>query len=98
MRMRSVLAAVSVALVLGAGHLLAQEKPGDKPGEKKAEVTVRWYGQACFELVFPGGLVVLCDPFDAMKLGSYDFPKHVKPDVVTISHEHFDHNNSAQVQ
>jgi L-ascorbate metabolism protein UlaG (beta-lactamase superfamily) len=88
-RIRSALAALTASLVLGSGLLLAQEK--------KEDVTVRWYGQACFELDFPGGLVVLCDPFDAAKIGTYAFPKHVKPDVVTISHEHFDHNNSAEV-
>jgi L-ascorbate metabolism protein UlaG (beta-lactamase superfamily) len=63
--------------------------------EDEKDVTVRWYGQACFELRFPTGLVVLCDPFDA-KIG-YVFPKDVKPDLVTISHEHFDHSNDKEV-
>ena len=63
--------------------------------EDEHDVTVRWYGQACFELRFPTGFVVLCDPFDA-KIG-YVFPKDVKPDLVTISHEHFDHSNDKEV-
>lgn len=61
------------------------------------DVSVRWFGQACFELRFPTGLTVLCDPFDAAKLGEYVFPKEVTPDLVTISHEHFDHSNSKDV-
>ena len=65
--------------------------------EGSSAIKIQWYGQACFSLDFPGGLVVLVDPFDASKIGTYAFPKDVKPDLVTISHEHFDHNNDKDV-
>ena len=42
---------------------------------------VRWHGHACFSLEFPTGLKVLVDPFDGAKLGTYAFPKDVKPTV-----------------
>jgi L-ascorbate metabolism protein UlaG (beta-lactamase superfamily) len=80
------LVGASLAISLRA---VAQEK------SPRGEVKVRWFGQACFELDFPTGLVALVDPFG--DIGSYRFPKDVKPDVVTISHEHFDHNNDKDV-
>lgn len=58
------------------------------------EVKVTWAGQACF-IFEGGGATVLVDPFMA-GIG-YDLP--VTPaDVVTISHNHPDHNNSAGVK
>ncbi len=53
-------------------------------------VLVRWFGQACFTLESSKGTKVLIDPFSAI---GYTFPT-IRPDIVTISHEHFDHNNT----
>ncbi len=86
---------VRLASVLLSASFLLLSFAGFTRAEDEHDVTVRWYGQACFELRFPTGLVVLCDPFDA-KIG-YVFPKDVKPDLVTISHEHFDHSNDKEV-
>lgn len=65
--------------------------------DAKGSVRIRWFGQACFELSFAGGPSVLCDPFDAARIGEYAFPRDVQPDVVTVSHEHFDHSNDKAV-
>lgn len=49
-----------------------------------------WYGQACFLLRSKQGIIV-CDPYSediGLKL-----PKGLKANIVTISHEHSDHNN-----
>jgi L-ascorbate metabolism protein UlaG (beta-lactamase superfamily) len=84
----------ALALALAAAPLAAPlwaEDPAD------TDVKVRWFGQACFELKFPSGLTVMTDPFDGAKLGKYILPKDSKPDVVTISHEHFDHSNDKGV-
>ncbi|OGP59792.1 MAG: hypothetical protein A2V67_02765 [Deltaproteobacteria bacterium RBG_13_61_14] len=54
-------------------------------------MTLRWHGQACFLLTSPAGTAVLMDPFGE-KMG-YPVPS-VKAEAVTISHEHFDHNNA----
>lgn len=92
--MRSLgLVVLGAALVAFAPLASAQED-----SKKTDEVHVRWFGQACFELRFPTGLTVICDPFDAAKIGKYLLPKDSKPDVVTISHEHFDHSNDKGVQ
>lgn len=50
---------------------------------------LRWYGHSSFLLTGENGLKVLTDPFD--ETVGYPTPT-VAPDVVTVSHEHFDHN------
>ncbi len=50
---------------------------------------ITWFGRACFELVTKSGTVVICDPYHP--LTGYDAHPR-KADIVTISHEHGDHN------
>jgi len=50
-----------------------------------------WYGQSCFLLETAAGTRILMDPIP--KGIGYDVPQGFKADVVTISHEHYDHNN-----
>ena len=57
------------------------------------EPTLTWHGQSCFELVSPKGARVLIDPIPGT-IG-YPLPPPIKADVVTISHEHQDHTNTA---
>ena len=52
------------------------------------EVVLEWYGQSAFTLRSPAGTVALMDPVPD-KMG-FDMPR-LEADVVTISHEHFDH-------
>jgi L-ascorbate metabolism protein UlaG (beta-lactamase superfamily) len=50
-----------------------------------------WYGQSCFLLETAAGTRVLMDPFG--KGTGLPLPAGLHADVVTISHEHPDHNN-----
>jgi L-ascorbate metabolism protein UlaG (beta-lactamase superfamily) len=50
-----------------------------------------WYGQSCFLLETAAGTRVLMDPFS--KAPGRPLPAGLRADVVTISHEHPDHNN-----
>jgi L-ascorbate metabolism protein UlaG (beta-lactamase superfamily) len=50
-----------------------------------------WYGQSCFLLETAGGTRIVMDPIP--KGIGYELPQGLKADIVTISHEHFDHNN-----
>ncbi|MBU1177166.1 MAG: MBL fold metallo-hydrolase [Patescibacteria group bacterium] len=52
---------------------------------------INWYGHSCFKITNQGGhLIVLTDPFDK-KTGLN--PPRCSADIVTVSHQHYDHNN-----
>jgi L-ascorbate metabolism protein UlaG (beta-lactamase superfamily) len=53
------------------------------------EATFKWFGQGCFLIQTSQGTQIITDP---MKMGTYMIPEEIKPDLVTVSHEHFDHN------
>lgn len=50
---------------------------------------ITWFGHSCFLLESEKGTKLLTDPFE--ERAGYDVPD-VKPDIVTVSHEHWDHN------
>ena len=52
-----------------------------------------WYGQSCFLLETAAGTRILIDPIP--KSIGYEIPAGLRVDAITISHEHFDHNNLA---
>lgn len=56
---------------------------------------IYWYGQACFKLKGKTTTVIL-DPYDPEFTG-LKLPKEIQGDVVLVSHEHKDHNNSEAV-
>lgn len=54
-------------------------------------MTLTWYGHSCFKIVGSGGqITVFTDPFDK-SVGLT--PPRGNADIITISHDHFDHNN-----
>ena len=55
---------------------------------------IKWIGHSCFMLTAGDGAKLLMDPFKSDSHLSYT-PVTEKADVVTVSHEHFDHNNTA---
>ncbi|ADL08894.1 MBL fold metallo-hydrolase [Thermosediminibacter oceani] len=56
---------------------------------------IRWFGHACFLLESQTGTKIVTDPFDGSV--GYKIPK-VEADVVTVSHDHYDHNYVEAVQ
>ncbi|MEW6447749.1 MAG: MBL fold metallo-hydrolase [Bacillota bacterium] len=56
---------------------------------------IKWLGHACFLLTTREGVKVLTDPYDE-SIG-YPLPP-VAPDVVTVSHQHYDHNAVGSVK
>lgn len=57
-------------------------------------VTVQWFGQSSFEITGKDGVRIVTDPY---KPGGFDGAIGYKPitisaDIVTVSHEHADHN------
>lgn len=51
---------------------------------------IRFLGQSCFRFATEGGVHIVTDPYNT-GIG-YKMPK-LSTEVVTISHDHFDHNN-----
>jgi len=57
-------------------------------------VEIRWLGHACFQIRSAAGFTILTDPPDR----EVGYPRiETKADVVTVSHQHFDHNAVALV-
>jgi L-ascorbate metabolism protein UlaG (beta-lactamase superfamily) len=56
---------------------------------------LKWFGQSCFLMTSQAGTRILMDPY-GKGLG-YKVPL-VQADIVTTSHDHFDHNNIAAVK
>jgi L-ascorbate metabolism protein UlaG (beta-lactamase superfamily) len=50
---------------------------------------IKWLGHSCFKITSDNGIRILTDPFDD-NVG-YKLPS-VETDIVTISHNHYDHN------
>ncbi|MDX2024180.1 MAG: MBL fold metallo-hydrolase [Deltaproteobacteria bacterium] len=50
-----------------------------------------WFGQACFLMETPQGTRVLMDPTSTA--ATQPLPESIAADLVTVSHEHGDHNN-----
>lgn len=55
---------------------------------------IEWLGHACFLITSGGGTRIVTDPFNE-EVG-YPLPR-VEADIVTVSHQHFDHNAVAVV-
>lgn len=50
---------------------------------------LRYYGHSLFTLAFENGFTLLTDPYDDF----YSYPKRtLRADIVTVSHQHHDHN------
>ena len=56
---------------------------------------IKWHGHACFEILSEDGRVIVTDPYDE-SIG-YPMPE-LTADVVTVSHEHHDHNNVVAIK
>ena len=51
---------------------------------------IQYLGHSCFKLTESTGTSVVTDPYQ--KIG-YELPKGITATAVTVSHDHFDHNN-----
>ncbi len=61
-------------------------------------MNVKWLGHACFLITADSGLKVVTDPYEAHFRGIIDYePIRESPDIVTISHQHGDHNYTADL-
>ena len=59
---------------------------------------VKWLGHACFLLTSDSGLRIMTDPYTAGVFGLDYAPPSETADILTVSHDHADHNNVAAVK
>ena len=60
---------------------------------------VKWLGHACFLITADSGLKIVTDPYEAGFRGIINYgPVRESPDIVTISHQHGDHNYTGDLQ
>jgi len=59
---------------------------------------VKWLGHACFLLTSDSGLRIITDPYTTGVFGLEYAPPAETADIVTVSHDHADHNNVAAVK
>ncbi|MGB9758013.1 MAG: MBL fold metallo-hydrolase [Candidatus Bipolaricaulaceae bacterium] len=56
---------------------------------------ILWYGHACFRITAQDGTTIVTDPYDeSVPYKAPEGPAH----IVTVSHEHFDHNAVGRVK
>lgn len=56
---------------------------------------ILWYGHACFRITAADGTVIITDPYDeSVPYKPPEGPAH----IVTVSHDHFDHNAANRVK
>jgi L-ascorbate metabolism protein UlaG (beta-lactamase superfamily) len=58
---------------------------------QQKELKINYYGHACFMITTPEGTKVLLDP---VEFKGYHLPEGIEPDIVTVSHNHPDHNRT----
>ena len=57
--------------------------------QKKSKIVFTFYGHVCFMIAISQGTLMLTDP---MKIDEYPLPENLTSDIVTVSHNHRDHN------
>jgi L-ascorbate metabolism protein UlaG (beta-lactamase superfamily) len=57
---------------------------------------VKWLGHACFLITSAAGIKIITDPYPQGSGLSY-VPISEAADIVTVSHDHFDHNNVSSI-
>lgn len=57
----------------------------------------KWLGHACFLITSEAGLKIIADPYIEGSGIKYS-PVNESADIVTVSHDHFDHNNVSAVK
>lgn len=51
---------------------------------------IQFLGHSCFKLTESTGTTIITDPYGDI---GYDLPEDLTADAVTVSHDHYDHNN-----
>ena len=74
---------VSILLILVCVYSVSAQ---DSPGKS---IKIKYYGQAAFGVTTSGGTKIIIDPAN---FKGYKMPDDITADIITITHEHMDHN------
>ncbi|MBQ3221047.1 MAG: MBL fold metallo-hydrolase [Clostridia bacterium] len=55
---------------------------------------IAYLGHSCFKITTANGTVLITDPYKGV---GYELPRGLTADAVTVSHAHFDHNNTKAI-
>jgi len=67
--------------------------------DKGDKMKIKWLGVACFLITSNNGLKIIMDPYEIDPRGNIKHaPVKEYADIVTVSHEHGDHNHTADLQ
>ena len=55
---------------------------------------IKYLGHACFQLISSNGTTIITDPYTQV---GYELPDGLKADAITVSHAHFDHNYTKNI-
>lgn len=92
---------IKILLILSSFALIIQcnGESGTSPNEEnQPSVMIRFLGHSSFEFVTSDSLHIITDPFGGTISQYYYTPVDLKADIVTISHSHADHSQTASVQ
>ena len=68
-------------------------------GQGVCQMKIKWFGQSCFMLTAENGIKIVMDPYSKVLslLSGYKLPE-ICANIVTVSHDHIDHNNVGAVK
>ena len=87
----------ATAVASACSGAAATPTPTSSPSPK-SQTIFEFIGHDATLIVAPDGTRIISDPYSLHPFGLSDFPKGLSASVVTVSHDHNDHNNSAAVQ
>ena len=74
---------VSLLVIVICGYSVGAQENLDK------QFKIKYYGQAAFGVTTSGGTKIIIDPAN---FKGYKMPDDITADIITITHEHMDHN------
>ncbi|MCP4705484.1 MAG: MBL fold metallo-hydrolase [candidate division Zixibacteria bacterium] len=86
--MKAKLFVIGLFVMFICASLIYAQGGSDNPETEKS-VKIKYYGQAAFGVTTSSGTKIIIDPAN---FKGYKMPDDITADIITISHEHMDHN------
>ena len=100
---KSILSACVTLMLISGSTISASTEKKDSYVEKKG-ITIEYYGHSSFGIIDSEGMKIVADPYNpvadpdpSIPILGYTFPS-ISTQILTVSHDHFDHNNVAALQ